>query len=160
MRTLCNGGNILWRDRKRKFVASWQGREMPRKKRKEKKRWWNWNNKSCCALKTHHVMCVLDKFAFIYGFSHENHLDVMLNSKLQHKLCWLKNFNWVSVKSALRKKKSSQGWKFTSRYYNMHNARDMQLVQSFFLQRWIIHWRNIAASCKHVILHQKFSGVR
>ena len=157
MRTLCNGGNILWRDRKRKFVASWQGREMPRK---EKKRWWNWNNKSCCALKTHHVMCVLDKFAFIYGFSHENHLDLMLNSKIQHKLCWLKNFNWVLVKSALRKKKSSQGWKFTSRYYNMHNTGDVQLVQTFFLQRWIIHWRNIAAFCKHVFLHQKFSGVR
>ena len=42
-----------------------------------KKRWWNWNNKSC-RLEAHHVMCGLDKFPFIYGFSHENYLDLTL----------------------------------------------------------------------------------
>ena len=37
----------------------------------------NWNNKSCRLEPAHHVMCGLDKFGFIYGFSHENHLDLM-----------------------------------------------------------------------------------
>ena len=41
-----------------------------------RKRWWNWNNKSC-RLEALHVMCGLDKFGFIYGSSHENYLDLV-----------------------------------------------------------------------------------